>query len=287
MVINSKFNKSKKDKEMKKIFYILASAIVALGAVACENDGLDNIGLEVNGDTVSFVASIDNTKTALNGLETIWDEDDTIVVEWNGTPYEFKNSSENVNKFSCKADGLSAIKNANVVATYSHNNDGNIDSTAGTAGALLTYTGSFADIKFTVQNAFLKFTATESVTISADSGLFSAGTELTFSAGEHYVAINANAVDAKAPKKYTLSYRVGDIARDKAEYTPIVGKIYLLGELKKPTFTDKKVSLFPGTNWKSSSAWFAAYFYNETNTPIWVKMSYNNGKYECSIPEGF
>ena len=77
---------------MKKIFYILAAAIVALGTVACENEGLDNINpnINVDGDTVSFVAGIN--RTALEGVATVWDTDDTIVVTWNDNNYEFKNA---------------------------------------------------------------------------------------------------------------------------------------------------------------------------------------------------
>ena len=228
---------------MKKIFYILASAIVALGAVACENDGLDNIGLEVNGDTVSFIASIDNNRTALDGLNTIWDTDDTIQIEWNETTYNFKNSAEEPNKFSCTEEGLSGIVNANITATYSHNNDGNIDSNAGTAGALLTYTGSFTELRdgekgFAVQNAFLKFTAEEGVVITASEGLFDEKTDKTFevtkeNAGEIYVAVNAG-VPA------TLSYRVGENEGKNLSTTFEKGVIYNLGSLTKAVAKDDK-----------------------------------------------
>ena len=221
---------------MKKIFYILASAIVALGAVACENDGLDNIGLEVNGDTVSFIASIDNTRTDLNGLETVWDTDDTIQIEWNGTTYNFKNSEKEPNTFSCSADGLSAIVNAEITATYSHNNDGNIDSNAGTAGALLTYTGPFTDIKFTVENAFLKFAAEEGaeVTLTASAEIFRTKqlglvktVTLTVRDAEQYVAV--------LPKTTTITYAINgtDYGVSK-ENTLVAGKIYPLGELEVP-----------------------------------------------------
>ena len=313
MVINSKFNKSKKDKEMKKIFYILASAIVALGAVACENDGLDNIGLEVNGDTVSFIASIDNTKTALNGLETIWDEDDTIVIEWdqNGNDtiedaekFSFTNTKEEVNKFSCKAEGLSAIQNAKVVATYSHNGDGKIDSQAGPAGALLRYEGSFAELAdrtkgkgFQVQNAFLKFSATEGaeVELTASAEIFSTkenGTvksiTLTGTGADQYVAI--------AAKTASITYAVnGEEIKTSQENTLAVGKIYPLN------FLGGIVSLNPGV-WAADGAWFAARFYNGAAAAsvnaltragevdeAWVKMTDDNydGVYECLVPGAY
>ncbi len=219
---------------MKKIFYILASAIVALGAVACENDGLDNIGLEVNGDTVSFIASIDNTRTDLDGLATVWDSEDTIKVEWNDVTYDFTNSAENPNKFSCSAEGLSGIVNANIVATYSNNGDGEIDSAAGTAGALLTYSGSFAELAngtkgFAVQNAFLKFTTTEKVTLKGE-GMFSTGDEITITGNgtEQYVAVNPTATAV------AFSYSVDGVQCKSLSKNFEARKVYYLGELKAP-----------------------------------------------------
>ena len=219
---------------MKKIFYILASAIVALGAVACENDGLDNIGLEVNGDTVSFIASIDNTRTDLNGLQTVWDENDTIVVEWNGTKYNFTNAgAKNKNIFSCSAEGLSGIVDAaEIKATYSHNGDGFIDSNAGTAGALLTYTGPFAGIEFAVENAFLKFTAEKDaeVKLTASAEIFSTGNTLTLKGAgkEQYVA-----VVPEIPT--TITYAInGTNYGVSQENTFVAGKIYPLGDLEVP-----------------------------------------------------
>ena len=230
---------------MKKIFYILASAIVALGAVACENDGLDNIGLEVNGDTVSFIASIDNTKTALNGLETIWDEDDVIVVKCGKNEYTFSNKETgDKNKFSCTAVGVTEILTAETItATYSHEGCGTINSAEGTQGALLTYTGSFAELRdgekgFEVKNAFLKFTAEEGVVITASEGLFDEKTRTTFevtkeNAGEIYVAVNAG-VPA------TLSYKVGENEGKNLSTTFEKGVIYNLGSLTKAVAKDNK-----------------------------------------------
>lgn len=227
MVIQS-LTISKKRKEMKKIFYILAAAIVALGTVACENEGLDNINpnINVDGDTVSFVAGIN--RTDLDGTATVWDEDDTIVVTWNGNKYEFKNAETgDKNTFKCKADGLSAIVDAeNIKAVYSNNQGGKVDSAAGVAGALLEYEGAFGNIAFEVKNAFLKFTTSETVTLTASEGLFGEGTELVISeAGEHYVAIN--------PVAATLEYKVGESMGKNLETTFEAKKIYNLGNLAK------------------------------------------------------
>ena len=50
-----------------------------------------------------------------------------------------------------------------------------------------------------------------------------------------------------------------------------------------------KIYLKPNSNWKSGSAWFAAYFFNNsTGKNQWVSMSDSdgNGIYECSVPSG-
>ena len=313
MVINSKFNKSKKDKEMKKIFYILASAIVALGAVACENDGLDNIGLEVNGDTVSFIASIDNTRTDLkfddekNIWNTVWDDNDTISITWtdaNGerTDIFSNNGTGNKNKFTCKAEGLSAIQNAEVVATYSHEGCGTINSAEGTQGALLEYKGSFTELAkgtkgFAVQNAFLKFTVAGNTAVAITdngTGLFS-GELSNFSAGEHYVAIKANAKDVVEEEmvKYTFKYTAGEFEKETTTFAPVAGTIYNLYYIGEP-----QKAYLNANVWNADDAWFAAYFFNKTPNAVntrafaeytWVKMTdvEGFGVYECEVPYGY
>lgn len=241
---------------MKKIFYILASAIVALGAVACENEGLDNINPENKGEGLSFVAAIDNTKTDLNAdNETIWDENDTIVIEWdqNGNStiedaekFSFTNTAEDVNTFSCTAVGVNSLLSAeSVTATYSNKNDGNIDSTAGTAGAVLTYKGSFAKLqdgtgKFAVQNAFLKFTTKGTF---QDHFVLTNG-DFTWSkkeVGTYYVAVEAN-------KTTTLNYSIGGVTQKEKEITTVAGKIYNLGELTATEGTYGLVGKHQGWN---------------------------------------
>ena len=217
---------------MKKIFYILAAAIVALGTVACENEGLDNINpnINVDGDTVSFVAGIN--RTDLVGTATVWDADDTIVVTWNDNNYEFKNAETgDKNTFKCTAEGLSAIVDAeNIKAVYSNNKDGNVDSTAGVAGALLVYEGAFGDIAFEVKNAFLKFKANadSEVKFTASKEIFSTGAELTLTAtGEdQYVAV--------IPETTTITYALdGVVCTTSEENTLKACKIYPLSNLEK------------------------------------------------------
>ena len=178
---------------MKKIFYILASAIVALGAIACENEGLENVAPEVNGtETLSFTATIDNTKTALEGLKTIWVKGDVVMID----TYEFV-CQEDLATFTCTGlteEQVATLKAAEeLTATYSKNKDGKVDSAAGVAGAVLQATGNFNDgFNFSVKSAFLKFTTTGIVTLEGE-GLFSTGNTYTTTdveGGDYYVAIN-------------------------------------------------------------------------------------------------
>ena len=257
---------------MKKIFYILASAIVALGAVACENDAMDNIA-NTEGDTVSFVANIDDTKTDLLDKQTIWDDDDTIVVEWNGETYEFKNSESDNNTFSCKAEGLNAIKTANIKATYSNNNDGAIDSEAGTAGAVLTYEGAFADIMFEVKNAFLTITADKGATIAltASADIFSTGKsiELTAIGAEQYIAVN--------PETTTIALSInGESIKTSQENTLAVKKIYNLGNYYKQLDTiekDKRYIFTKATEF-TPGKWYAVVANNVAATAITGNYGY-------------
>lgn len=272
---------------MKKIFYILASAIVALGAVACENDVMDNIATENEG--LSFVATIDNTKTDLNGNATVWVEGDVVVFE-GYEQYEFVyDGSAN---FTCTVDGVTAALGTKDGLTAWYNKDG-IDSTKGTAGAQLkaegcSFTALNPSFKFAVQNAFLKFTTPETVTLKG-AGMFSTGDEVTIKGtGEtQYVAIN--------PANTTLSYSVNGVKCKEAALDFAAKNIYNLGELKAA-----EIYLVPTAEWSQDNAWFAARFTEPQTTAAnvstrageteaWVKMTDNDydGVYECSIPGAY
>ncbi len=222
---------------MKKIFYILASAIVALGAVACDNQDLDNIAPGVGGDSLSFSATIDNTKTDLNeNNATVWVENDVVVFEGYE---EFEFVYDGSANFTCTTDGVTKALGQAENLTAWYNKDG-IDSTKGTAGAQLKAEGcSFKaqdpSFKFAVQNAFLKFTAAEGVVLTATEGLF--GEDTTFevtaeNAGENYVAIN--------PVEATISYTINGEEGKSKTLTFQKGVIYNLGALNAPIASDDK-----------------------------------------------
>lgn len=104
---------------MKKIFYILMSAVVALGAVACEN-AFDDNNLGTN-DKVSITVTIDEaTKVALGevvegkGQKVVFEEGDQLYVvsEWSGADgyfFTFEKNEGGAYVFTCEAEGVGAI----------------------------------------------------------------------------------------------------------------------------------------------------------------------------------
>ncbi len=219
---------------MKKIFYILVSAIVALGAVACENEGLENINPNVgNGEGLSFVATIDaESRVALDGTVNSWELDDEVVI--NG--YTFTCINEEKGIFSCTMDNVrkDLIGKGTFTATYSNNGDGKVDSSAGAKGAVLTATGSFTEtdgvvkangFNFTLTSALLKFTTTEEVVLAGE-GLFNNAKD-SYTGTDVLVAINA--------VESTLSYSIGSVQCKSLTKNFEPGKIYNLGELFGPS----------------------------------------------------
>lgn len=65
--------------------------------------------------------------------------------------------------------------------------------------------------------------------------------------------------------------------------TPVSNYMDIISNAAAPT----TLYLTPNSNWKQSSAWFAAYFYGNGDT--WVKMTDSNGDgiYEVAVPSGY
>lgn len=270
---------SKKRKEMKKIFYILASAIVALGAVACDNQDLDNIAPSTKGEGLSFSATIDNTKVGLDGLQTIWTKGDQIVFE-GYEDYKFV-CNDDCTEFTCETEGVKEAlgDKSGLIAWY---NKGGIDSAAGTAGAQLKATGcSFKELNpsftFEVQNAFLKFTTkgtfTDPFVITAE-GLFSdengeiSGVWSTTEVKEHYVAIKPTEGETK------ITYSIGGVTQKETSLKFNAGVIYNLGEL---TATASNFGIFgKHQNWDEAKP-EALYLIPNTNTYARMGVTLQDG----------
>ncbi len=109
---------------MKKIFYIFASAIVALGAVACQNDIEEGVKPEQQGESVSICVTIDEpTRVALGdfeegkGYKLSFEEGDQLCVTdaWGGYGDErdfwftYTKTDGDSFVFTCKTEGVSAI----------------------------------------------------------------------------------------------------------------------------------------------------------------------------------
>ena len=163
---------------MKKFWSIFTVALVALSAVSCSNNYEDVATIE--GNTLSFNVNIDNTRTALEqtekGWNTVWVGNETLVVSDGEKSYNFTNTVENKNKFSCEAVGIRSLIGKNVTVVY----NSVINSAEGAAGMTLTGAAeSFSEtvaIDMVAGNAFLKLTSEADVTLTASADIFGNGT---------------------------------------------------------------------------------------------------------------
>lgn len=235
---------SKREKEMKKIFYFIASAIVALGAVACQNDINENIAPESEG--LSFTAEVEMTRIDIGtfkegeGYPVVWLEGDNLEVT-----YENENGpvtfifTFNGEEFVCEEKGVNNLVGKNVSVNYFASSYG-IDSTIGKAGICLASSEvTFADrmrIELSVQNSFLRFRSTDDVTLTLSEGAY-------FVANEEKVQfITLNGKDGNDvwvafdfgmnEDPYTLSASIDGVPfKQKTDFAPEYGKIYNLGTI--------------------------------------------------------
>lgn len=213
---------------MKKIFYILASAIVALGAVACDNQDVDNITPAGEGLTI-FATIDDETRVAFesnNAAAPKWEENEIINIEG----FDFTHQGNG--QFICTTTG---VENALCDGYEKTATAGTFDSTAGLKGStwkaqsVITKEGTTLEFKLTT--ALLKFKAEkdETVTFKGSNNLFSAASiNITATGEEQFIAIN--------PVTATLSYEIDEVECNKKEGATFeVKKIYNLGTLYGPS----------------------------------------------------
>ncbi|MBO7300609.1 MAG: hypothetical protein J6U53_04275 [Tidjanibacter sp.] len=255
---------------MKKIFYILASAIVALGAVACDNQDFDNIAPEANGEGLTISAVVDETRVAFEGMTAkSWEKGDFVTI--GGYKFDYV-PDEKV--FRCTAAGVEELVGQTLGATANE-----LKPADGIKGSTFV---SIEDKKiedgvsftFKLNSALLKYTTSAAVTfkgasVNSKDVTAKTGTDL-------YVAVNAGAAD--------FSYWVDGIqckVLDKnSGITFEAGNIYNLGELTEP------VVLVPNANWKTAGN-FVAYFCNGTSPAKAVDMvAQADGTYLALLPVG-
>ena len=106
------FNRINEQKTMKKFWNLMLVALVMLGAAACTEN---NDTVDVNAESLSFYAEIANEDTRAD-LEydqqsklwkTVWEGNETINVKSGLKGFDFTNSKEEPNKFTCTAPGVS------------------------------------------------------------------------------------------------------------------------------------------------------------------------------------
>lgn len=221
---------------MKKFWSIFTVALVALSAVSCSNN-FDEVAT-IEGETLSFNVNIDNTRTALEQVEnvwkTVWVGNETLVVSDGEKSYNFTNTTEDKNKFSCEAVGIRSLIGKNVTVVY----NSVINSAEGAAGMTLAgATSSFSEteaINMVAHNAFLKLTSEADVTLTASADIFGDGTTRTNS-------IVVKGTDVLVPVysgEVTLSATIAESKVKEATLTLADNKIYNLGTLeavKEPT----------------------------------------------------
>ena len=219
---------------MKRFWSIFTVALVALGAVSCNN----NFEESIIGESLSINVNIDNTRTALeqgeNVWNTVWVGDETIVVSDGTSNFNFVNTAENKNKFTCEAVGVRSLIGKKVNVVY----NSVIDSAAGAAGMTLTGGAeSFSEsaaIELTAGNAFLKFTSAVDVTLTASAEIFGNGTALQNSVtlkGENVL------VPIYAAAEVTLTATIAEAKVKETVLTIANNKIYNLGTIEEAPAT--------------------------------------------------
>ena len=276
---------------MKKIFYYLMSAVVAFGAMACQNDVEENVtpGEGGNGEKVSFVAEVgDVTRVSIGDKEgskyrITLDENDVLIAqyyksdteEWS-TPYTF--TTTDGENFSCEADGVSELIGKEV--TINNRAVTSFCSLCGVDGfQLRANVASFdnnSNITLEVANAVLMFESEYDVTFNSTEELFSYDSEcgmlnpannvkslkIPASEGVHYVAVNGGIPT-------TFSYSIDDVMCKEITTTFEAGKLYNLGTLGK---LNTEWELMGG--WEGSE-WTTKFLYNEGYNNIFVARNVN------------
>ena len=295
---------------MKRFWSIFAVALVVLVTVACDDNkiGNENTVPTPTSDEVTFTASAEDlTRTYLEDggevFHTKWVGNETLCVVSEGKVFKFVNTLAAANKFSCKEEGVTDLvgKSVEIIYTKSGEADGNVDSSAGAAGAKLSAVATLENegsYTLDVVSSFLLYSSSAEVTFTAPTQLFCDAGEfkatMTLPAGNTvFVPIVATADAAECE----LSYTIGSEAAGKVNITPAYNRINDLGVLT-PTETpdtptpdipegDAAIFFVPNSGWLSDGAWFAAYYWNDA-TSASVKLTDDNadGIYEGAIPAG-
>lgn len=309
---------------MKKIFYFIASAIVALGAVACQNDIEENIENNQQTEGLSIKVTIaEQTRVDLGDLNAenkrklTFTEGDQLVASANGKSviFTYTKAEGDVYTFTCKDENVSEL--IGTKPEYNYLAAGLDAATFDTYGSACNTTaediagigmyatekgnnGNLGDEGYTVTLyalPLLKFSANESVKFESDfaSLFFNDGWKSSYTTtktGDIYLPImSSGGIECEV----TVTTESGFHKTFKKVFSE--NTIYNLGTIAVPNV----LHLNPGI-WSDAGAWFAAYFFNSEPAAVaamtraeaeetgkWVKMTDEDadGIYECEAPAGY
>lgn len=229
-------------------------ALVMLGVTACEQD----VTIDTpKSEGLSFYAEIAMTRASINDDDgdkiwnTTWEGNETLTVynEEHIKLYDFTNSQEEPNKFSCNEEGVESIIGQNITIELTHGEDCYI-SEMGKKGLLISeYITEFnptETISLQARNSFLRYTYNGEgiVTLSLEyegmpfitSGNTSGTSTYTSSnTGEQWVSFVAPDVTDGSVVSAVLSYSINDIKVKETTINLAQGKIYNLGTLTDNT----------------------------------------------------
>ena len=237
---------------MKKIFYILASAIVALGAVACQNEVDENINPNDTKEitfNVSFDESTRIAGTVADGKATFTFDGkgingngesvaDSLYVgysNFDGESYDTKraaltNTDTDPLTFTADQENMNILNElvgVDNVYAVNRNNEA-VDSELGASGLL--FRSEIFEVVAGENNITLSlacpapyFTVPAETTVTLTAGSF----EKEFTEGNHWVAISPNIFN----KTIAISYSIGGVTVKQTTLTDMTNKVYNLGTL--------------------------------------------------------
>ena len=220
---------------MKKIFYILTAAIVALGAVACDNQNLDNATPAGEGLTITAsLEDIDRVAVDENNFTAAWDDNDEITIwhwdEATSKELSFTFKQESTGVFKCNDENTEILIGQTCYAFC-----GEFDSTKGLKGVEFGANGRISatgtELHFLPQQALLVVEAEgENITLKASENIFmingSFANEVTLANGKNFVSCVSNSA--------TITYYIGGEKGKSLSKTIESGKVYTLGTIAKP-----------------------------------------------------
>ena len=274
----------KMSKKMKKFFSLMLVALVMLGVTACEQ----NVTIDTpKSEGLSFYAEIAMTRADLEqGADgkwaTVWEGNETLTIynEEYIKLYDFTNSQEEPNKFSCNEEGVESIIGQNITIELTHGEDCYI-SDMGKKGLLISESIRDFDptetISLHARNSFLRYTyngeGTVTLSLEYESMPFitkdipnGTSTYTSSNTGEQWVSFYAPDVTDGLVVSAVLSYSINGIKVKETTINLAQGKIYNLGTLTEPVKSDiGVVGSFQGWNvanpvamYESNDGWIVA-----------------------------